>query len=197
MTGTAGSGAAVVRLDAAGLARDAGLAGALLRLNNDHATELSLLDGAGLAGLVRQAFWAGRVGDSVAGDAAMLIALDQGAAYGSVNFQWFRARYRRFVYVDRVVVGAGLRGRGVATALYAGVFAAAAAAGHRMVGCEVNVAPVNAPSLRLHERLGFVRVGDGWPGADGRPNERADGGAGKRVAYLVRETVTARCGAIP
>ncbi len=149
----------------------ADLAGALgsrlLALNNAHAVELSWLEAEGLARLVAGAFWAGRVGDG-----AMLVSFDQDADYGSPNFQWFRGRFGRFVYVDRVVVSAGLRGRGVARALYGAVMARARAAGHERVVCEVNVEPANEGSLRLHEGLGFRAVGDGVPMV------------GKRVVYL-------------
>lgn len=46
-------------------------------------------------------------------DAGML-AMDQDADYASPNFQRFRARYPRFVYVDRIVVAQSARGRGYA-----------------------------------------------------------------------------------
>ena len=79
---------------------------AVLALNNAHAAELSWLDGDRLIFLLRQAFHARRIGE-VDG---FLLAFDQGAAYDSPNYLWFRQRYRRFVYVDRVVVAPAARG---------------------------------------------------------------------------------------
>jgi predicted GNAT superfamily acetyltransferase len=79
---------------------------AVLALNNAHAAELSWLDGDRLTFLLRQAFHARRIGE-VDG---FLLAFDQGAAYDSPNYLWFRQRYRRFVYVDRVVVAPAARG---------------------------------------------------------------------------------------
>jgi predicted GNAT superfamily acetyltransferase len=83
------------------------LAKALLALNNAHALELSWLEPARLQHLVSQAFLARRIGNFD----AFLLAFDQGADYDSPNFLWFRARYPRFVYVDRIVVAAAARSR--------------------------------------------------------------------------------------
>ena len=131
----------------------------LLALNNDHAAELSLLDEAGFARLVDTAFVALQTDDA----AALVIAFDQASDYDSPNFVWFRERFDRFVYVDRVVVSPAARGRGLARALYDSVFAAATAAtaaGIARVVCEINVEPPNPASVRFHEALGFCRIGD-------------------------------------
>ncbi len=141
---------------------------ALLALNNAHAVETSELDAAKLTHLLSQAFRATAIG----GDAALLIAFDQSAAYDSPNFTWFQARYERFVYVDRIVVAAAHRGHGLARRLYRDVFAHAQAAGHERVVCEVNVDPPNPGSDAFHAALGFFEVG------------RAVLANGKTVRYL-------------
>lgn len=128
---------------------------ALLALNNAHAQELSWLEPARLQHLVRQAFLARRIGNL---DAFML-ALDQDAPYDSPNFLWFRSRYPRFVYVDRIVVASSARGRGCARRLYHDLFERAARAGHERVVCEVNARPPNPESDAFHVALGFVEVG--------------------------------------
>ena len=143
----------------------------LLALNNAHAAELSLLDAGRLDGLLRQAFWAARAGDVD----ALVLTLDQGAEYDSPNHRWFRDRYPRFVYVDRIVVARAARGCGLARALYAGVMQAAAAAGHTMVTAEINQAPPNPASDALHASLGFHEAG----------SASIHDGA-KMVRYLVR-----------
>ncbi|MCQ8279505.1 GNAT family N-acetyltransferase [Acetobacteraceae bacterium KSS8] len=142
----------------------------LLALNQADATHLSDLDPAGLARLSGMAFMAARIGEAD----ALLIAFDQDAAYASPNFLWFRQRYPRFVYVDRVVVAGQARGRGLARRLYEALFARAEAAGHERVVCEVNAEPPNPGSDAFHAALGFEPVGDGTPSA------------GKRVRYLLR-----------
>jgi predicted GNAT superfamily acetyltransferase len=127
----------------------------VLALNNDHAIELSWLEGDRLAELVGRAFVARRIG---AVD-AFLLAFDQDADYDSPNFLWFRSRYRRFVYVDRVVVARSARGRGHARRLYDDLLAHARRAGHDWIVCEVNREPPNPASDALHAALGFTEVG--------------------------------------
>ena len=106
---------------------------------------------------------------------AFLIAFAPDAHYESPNFQWFRARYDRFVYVDRIVVAAGARGEGIGKRLYDDVAAFARERAPR-VTCEVNLRPRNDGSLRFHAREGFVQVGE----------QETEGGK-KSVALLARE----------
>jgi predicted GNAT superfamily acetyltransferase len=131
------------------------LSAALLALNNAHAQELSWLEPERLEHLVREAFYARRIGDLD----AFLIAFDQGAKYDSPNFLWFRERYPRFVYVDRIVTAASARGRGYAQQLYFDLFEQAARAGHERVACEINLSPPNPGSDAFHAALGFAEVG--------------------------------------
>ena len=128
---------------------------ALLALNNEHARELSWLEPERLRHLVAQAFLARRIGNLD----AFLLAFDQNADYDSPNFLWFRSRYPRFVYVDRIVVASSARGQGHARRLYDDLFAHAVAAGHDRVVCEVNTQPPNPGSDAFHAALGFVEVG--------------------------------------
>jgi predicted GNAT superfamily acetyltransferase len=127
----------------------------LLALNNAHAQELSWLDPERLAHLLKEAFLARRIGRVD----AFLLAFDQDAAYDSPNYLWFRSRYARFVYVDRIVVAPGARGRGYARRLYDGLFAQASRAGHERVVCEVNADPPNPASDAFHAALGFAEIG--------------------------------------
>ncbi len=127
----------------------------LLVLNNAHAQELSWLEPERLQHLVKQAFLARRIGNLD----AFILALDQDARYDSPNFLWFRARYSRFVYVDRVVVASSARGRGCARQLYLDLFEHAVSAGHDRVVCEVNSNPPNPESDAFHAAWGFVEVG--------------------------------------
>jgi predicted GNAT superfamily acetyltransferase len=128
----------------------------LLALNNAHAQELSWLEPERLEHLVKQAFLARRIGNL---DAFML-ALDQDAQYDSPNFLWFRARYPRFVYVDRIVVASTARGRGCARRLYHDLFEQAVRTGHERIVCEVNARPPNPESDAFHAALGFIEVGN-------------------------------------
>ena len=142
----------------------------LLELNQAHVTELSSLSLERLGELVKAAFLA-RCADS---RGAFLLTFDQDAPYDSPNFIWFKQNYGRFVYVDRIVVAAGARGRGLAGTLYAELFDRARTEGHTMVCCEVNSDPPNPASDRFHEALGFEEAGAA---------HLAD--RGKSVRYLV------------
>ncbi len=149
---------------------------AVLALNNAHAAELSWLDRDRLTLLLRQAFHARRIGQ-VDG---FLLAFDENAPYDSPNYLWFCQRYRRFVYVDRVVVAPGARGRGYAGMLYADLFDRAGRVGHDIVVCEVNRDPPNPASDAFHAAQGFAEVG-----------QAAIHQGSKTVRYLARALDTA------
>jgi len=91
--------------------------------------------------------------------AAFLIAFREGARYDSPNYRWFSERYASFVYIDRVIVDAAQRGKGLATALYQDVFTFARQQGVASVTCEFDVEPPNEVSRRFHVRFGFHEVG--------------------------------------
>jgi predicted GNAT superfamily acetyltransferase len=126
-----------------------------LALNNAHAEQLSYLTAERLHKLVAEAFMAAKIG---AGD-ALLIAFDQQANYDSENFLWFKRKFDRFVYVDRVVVSPAARGRGLARALYSSLFKRAEFAGHERIVCEINLSPSNPASDSFHAALGFQEIG--------------------------------------
>jgi predicted GNAT superfamily acetyltransferase len=144
---------------------------AILALNAAHVAQTSALDAVGLAALLDAAFCALVVDGGASG---FLIALDQDAAYASRNFLWFRDRFTRFVYIDRVVVGAAAQGAGWGRGLYQ---ALAARTGPVMLCCEVNLDPPNPGSDAFHAALGFAECGRALlePG-------------GKTVRYLKRES---------
>lgn len=128
---------------------------AVLALNNAHAAETSWLEAERLHQLVGEAFVAGRIGSLE----AFLLAFDQDAHYDSPNFLWFRERYPRFVYVDRIVTAPEARGQGHARRMYLALFTAARFAGHERIVCEVNADPPNPASDAFHASLGFEEVG--------------------------------------
>lgn len=142
---------------------------AILALNNTFATELSWLEPGRLSLLIGRAFHARRIGHVD----AFILAFDERAEYDSPNFLWFRARYPRFAYVDRVVVAPHARGRGYARRLYADLIEHAAASGRRVITCEVNLDPPNPASDAFHAALGFREVG-----------RETIPGYGKTVRYL-------------
>lgn len=127
---------------------------ALRALNNAHALELSFTDPPQFTHLVTQAFFARHVGTS-----AFIIAFDETADYDVENYLWFRARFPRFAYIDRVVTAASARGQGHAATLYHALITAARAAGHTLLTCEVNADPPNPGSDAFHAKMGFAPIG--------------------------------------
>jgi len=95
--------------------------------------------------------------------AGFVLGMPPGLGYQSENYLFFSSRAREqgtsFVYVDRIVLAAHLRGRGLGPQLYAAVFAEARKVGADEVLCEVNIEPPNPGSLAFHSRLGFVEIG--------------------------------------
>ncbi len=148
----------------------------MLALNAAHVAETSHLDETALRALRDQAFLAAAV-TGPEGLSAFLIALDQDAAYASPNFRWFRERYPRFVYVDRIVTApaaraaVGWRGRSTGPCSRGPPRPATTASPARSTACRRTRAPT--PSAAL----GFAEVGS----AD------IHGGT-KTVRYLMRET---------
>jgi len=89
----------------------------------------------------------------------VLVADDAGTVVGFSSFGDWRGAWPgyRHTVEHSVHVAAGLRGRGVGSALVAALLPLARDAGkHVMVGA---VDAANEPSLRFHDKLGFERVG--------------------------------------
>ena len=143
----------------------------VLALSARHERETGKLDPEKLGEMRAASYQATVVGER----GGYLITFDQDGAYDSLNFLWFKTRYPRFVYVDRIVVDPQARKEGHARALYEQLFARARADGHTLVACEVNSDPPNPGSDAFHARMGFGEVG------------QALLGNGKTVRYLTRE----------
>jgi uncharacterized protein len=130
---------------------------AVLALNKAHERETSPLDPGELREIVAGSFYARGAGRGADG---FLIAMPPGAYYASPNLAWFEARHSGFIYVDRIIIAAHARGRGLGRRLYDDLFAEAAARGHRSIACEVDIDPPNPVSHAFHGSLGFTPVGE-------------------------------------
>lgn len=147
----------------------------ILALNEDAVPHVNSVPVDKLAHLHSQCTYLGvaRAGESGA-VAGFLLALPETADYDSENFGYFRCRYSRFIYIDRIVVRTDLRRAGVGAALYADL-ERHLPDGCPLLTCEVNLRPANAESLAFHRRLGFEAVG-----------EQETGGGAKRVCLLAK-----------
>ena len=147
----------------------------IVALNAAEVQHTSAMDAARLAEL--QAMAAYHKVAMVDGEvAAFLLAFREDAPYRNDNHGWFVARYPRFLYVDRIVVGPRGAGLGLGSLLYRDLFETARADGVAIVCCEYNIEPPNEPSRRFHDKFGFREVGSQW----------LDGGK-KRVSLQIAE----------
>ena len=91
--------------------------------------------------------------------AAFLLSMREGAPYQNDNYAWFAARFPRFVYVDRIVVGKDFAGLGIGSRLYQDLFDCARSHGIKAITCEYNIDPPNPASQRFHDTFGFKELG--------------------------------------
>ena len=134
---------------------------ALVAVNDAAYPAVPITPAAELAELIGMSSVAVVLDDGAA--AGFVLGMPPGLPYQSENYLFFSARAREhgttFVYVDRIVLAAHLRGRGLGPQLYDAVFDEARRVGADEVLCEVNLEPPNPGSLAFHTRLGFVEVG--------------------------------------
>jgi predicted GNAT superfamily acetyltransferase len=143
----------------------------LLAVNNANARETSLITAEKFDRMIASAV----VATFIAPGAAFLLAFEQSDDYDGGHFLWFRSRFEKFIYIDRVVVAAPYRRHGLGRLLYADLFRRAERLGHTHIVCEVNSQPPNPISDAFHAAEGFSEVGTAV----------IDGGA-KTVRYLLR-----------
>jgi predicted GNAT superfamily acetyltransferase len=87
-----------------------------------------------------------------------IICMREGSAYGSKNYQFFTQRLKKFMYVDRIAIDERHRRAGLGQAIYEDIFAQASE-DNLPIALEVNTQPINQPSLKFHEKMGFDKVG--------------------------------------
>lgn len=133
----------------------------VVSLNEEWVHHTSPLDAEELAALHAHASYHRVVsrGDDVV---AFALALREGAEYDSPNYRWFSERGGEFLYIDRIVVSSAHQHRGLGSALYDDLIEMARAGGVSRIVCEVDIVPLNAPSIAFHDRRGFAEVGTQW-----------------------------------
>jgi predicted GNAT superfamily acetyltransferase len=143
----------------------------LLQLNNEHARETSCLSAEKLDSMIGSA----RIATVIEPTLAFLLAFDQDDKYDGEHFQWFRRRFDRFLYIDRIVVSGEHRRHGLGRLLYEDLIARARRWEFPIISCEVNFRPPNPVSDTFHARFGFIEIGRAT-------NDNGD----KEVRYLIR-----------
>lgn len=84
-----------------------------------------------------------------------MIVLGPGLDYDSLNYKYFESHYKKFDYVDRIVVAESSKRQGIGTALYNYLIENSAT---KIITCEVNLSPPNPLSIKFHEQFGFKEV---------------------------------------
>lgn len=88
-----------------------------------------------------------------------LLAMDETSAYENANFEFFKPLYKRFIYIDRIVISKDFAGMKLGSALYDDLFAYARSQQINTVTCEFYSKPLNVVSQKFHQRFGFREVG--------------------------------------
>lgn len=139
--------------------RDAALADlpALLKINQSFLPRVSSVDLEWMQNYLSKAQYFRLIEDH-GEPLGFLIAMLPDVDYGSVNYTWFKERYRSFLYIDRIAISESSQGQGCGTRLYRDVIEFAKGRAE-LVTCEVNVRPMNQQSLDFHKKFGFQEVG--------------------------------------
>jgi len=88
-----------------------------------------------------------------------LLAMAQGSLYENDNFRWFDARYKNFLYIDRVVIDSSVVDSGLGTFFYRDVISHADMESFECLVCEYSLNPTNETSMFFHRKMGFQEVG--------------------------------------
>ena len=139
-------------------------AAAVLAINAECVPEVGEMDAATLAFFEIHASFMVVEEDPGGEIVGFLIGLDENTVgYGSNNFAWFRERYPKFAYVDRIALTATARGCGLGGRFYDAFEAWAIGHGKPYLTAEVNTVPDNPHSHHFHQARNFLEVGRANP----------------------------------
>ena len=81
---------------------------------------------------------------------------DEKTKYDSLNYLYFKNRYHKFLYIDRIIITEEHQKKGYGQQLYDFVIET-----HKpnIFCCEVNITPPNKQSLSFHQKYGFKEIG--------------------------------------
>jgi predicted GNAT superfamily acetyltransferase len=149
---------------------------AITALNNSEVPHVSRITHSELLHLAQQAKYLKIAETPTRKIVGFLLALDETAVYDSLNFLWFKKRYPKFIYIDRIVIAPSHQRRGLGKSFYEDLNTFASLQSRSLITCEVNLRPENPESLSFHKTLGFRQVG----------TQDTEGGK-KTVSLMVRE----------
>ena len=82
------------------------------------------------------------------------IVMDESSTYKSPNYLYFKNKFPKFLYVDRIAVTQKHQRKGIGSLIYSEIFQL----GIKMnapICCEVNTKPLNQKSLNFHKKNNF------------------------------------------
>ena len=81
---------------------------------------------------------------------------DEKTEYDSLNYLYFKSRYQKFLYVDRIIIAGEHQKKGYGQQLYDFIIDT-----HNpdIFCCEVNITPPNRQSLSFNHKYGFKEIG--------------------------------------
>ena len=130
----------------------------ILDLNAESVAVLSPLDECRFQALAQMSDML-QVADVDGQTIGFIMAFADNRAYDSINYRWFAARLKNFLYIDRVVLSPLFRRHGLGTHFYQQAQAFAQARGLSWLAVEVDIKPPNLASLEFHKKQGFMEIG--------------------------------------
>ena len=109
-----------------------------------------------------------------------LIGLIQDVDYESENYIWINKRYSSFIYIDRIIIDAKHRNKGLGAYFYDHLSKTFHGKVENIL-CEVNIKPYNKKSMNFHKKYGFKEIGE----------KNTEDGT-KRVCYMMRKINTSK-----
>ena len=85
----------------------------------------------------------------------------ENSSYQSKNYTFFKNRFKRFFYIDRIGVVESFKNRGLGTFIYNKIDAICIK-DELPVCAEVNIVPINKESIKFHEKMGFKKVSEAY-----------------------------------
>ena len=92
---------------------------------------------------------------------AFLVSFRENSSYQSKNYEFFKNRFERFFYIDRIGVVESFKNQGLGTFIYNKIDAICIK--DKLPICaEVNIVPINEESIKFHEKMGFKKVSEAY-----------------------------------
>ena len=88
-----------------------------------------------------------------------LLVLNQAIDYESLNYNWFKQRNKKFVYIDRISILDKFKRNGLGRMLYQDL-EIRVKSDYDIIACEYNLKPMNHESEKFHKSTGFKQVGE-------------------------------------